>query len=156
MSSLKFSLSRVRVLLSSLTEVVSVFSSEVALPMVVRMGVDDSSKAVSSALNRSVLKGQISDVVFIDHAENWLLLNEMILRVLEVLVFSGFEFSESIITDQVFGLLLGLAVIAVQGSGESTGSKTVQIGFFRAFDLHIWLELVRLLHQKPVFVPVIV
>lgn len=93
LSSLKFSLSRVRVLLGRLTEVVSVFSSEVALSMVVRMGVDGSSKSMSSALNRSVLEGQISNIVFIDHAENWLLLNEMILRVLEVLVFGGFEFS---------------------------------------------------------------
>jgi hypothetical protein len=156
LSSLKFSLSRVRVLLGRLTEVVSVFSSEVALSMVVRVGVDGSSKSMSSALNRSVLEGQISNIVFIDHAENWLLLNEMILRVLEVLVFGGFEFSESIVTNQVGGLLLGLAVVAIQSSGESTGSKAVQIGFFRAFDLHIWLHLVRLLHQKPVFVPVIV
>lgn len=80
----------------------------------------------------------------------------MVFRLLIVLLFSSFEFSESIITDKVGSHLLRLAVVAVQGSGQATGGKTVQIVFFRAFNLKVGLGMVRLFHIEPVFVPVIV
>jgi len=156
LSSLELSLSRSRVLLSSSSEVISVFSGEVSGSVVGRVSVDHGTKSVSSSVNGSVLEGEVSDVVFIDHAENWLLLNVVVLGLLVVLLLSSFEFSESIVTDEVGSDLLGLAVVAVQGSGETTGSKTVQISLFRAFNLKVGFGLVRLLYQVPVFVPVIV
>jgi len=124
--------------------------------MVIRVGVDDSAEAMRSAIDGSVLERQVSNVVFIDHAEDWFLLNVVVLGLLVVLLFSSFQFPESIVADQVGSLLLGLAVVDVQGRGEPTGSKTVQIGLFGAFNLEVGLGTVSLLVQMPVFVPVIV
>lgn len=117
---------------------------------------NDSAESMRSAIDGSVLERQVSNVVFIDHAEDWFLLNVVVLGLLVVLFFSSFQFPESIVTDQVSSLLLGLAVVDVQGCGEPTGSKTVQIGLFRAFNLEVGLGTVSLLVQMPVFVPVIV
>jgi len=153
---LELSLSRGRILLGSSSKVISVLGGEVALSVVRSVSVDSGAESVSSTVDRSVLEGEVSDVVFIDHAENGLLLNIVVLGLLVVLFLSSFEFSESIITDQMGGLLFGLAVVARQRSREATGSKTVQISLFRAFNLQIWFGLVSLLLQKPVFVPVIV
>jgi len=142
--------------------------------------VNDSAESMRSAIDGSVLERQVSNVVFIDHAEDWFLLNVVVLGLLVVLLFSSFQFPlqsekaviktshkqvkhartrkvtyESIVADQVGSLLLGLAVVDVQGRGEPTGSKTVQIGLFGAFNLEVGLGTVSLLVQMPVFVPVI-
>jgi len=156
LSGLELSLSRVRILLGRSSEVISVFSGEVALSVVRSVSVNNGAESVSSTVDRSVLEGEVSNVVFIDHAENWLLLNIVVLGLLVVLLLSSFEFSKSIVTDQVVSDLLRLAVVAIQSSRESTGSKTVQIRLFRAFKLQIWFGPVRLFPQKPVLVPVIV
>lgn len=61
--------------------------------MVVGVLVNHSAESLLGTVNGSVLKREVSNVVLIDHAEYGFLLNEVILRVLEVLVFSTFEFS---------------------------------------------------------------
>lgn len=109
---MEVSLSRSRVLLGCLSVVISVFSSEVSLPVVVRVLVNHSAESLLGTVNGSVLKREVSNVVLIDHAEYGFLLNEVILRVLEVLVFSTFEFSKSIVTDETASVLLRLAVVA--------------------------------------------
>lgn len=109
---MEVSLSRSRVLLGCLSVVISVFSSEVSLPVVVRVLVNHSAESLLGTVNGSVLKREVSNVVLIDHAEYRFLLNEVILRVLEVLVFSTFEFSKSIVTDETASVLLRLAVVA--------------------------------------------
>ena len=72
---------------------------------------NDCAKTFLSSLNWSVLKREIGDVVLVDHIEDGFLLNCMDGRVLEILLVHSFHFPKSIITDQLFSLLLGLAVV---------------------------------------------
>jgi hypothetical protein len=74
------------------------------------MGGNNCTEPLGSGLYSSVLKRKISDVVLVDHLQDGFLLNSVDLRVLKVNVFSSGEFSESIIGNQRFGLLLRLAV----------------------------------------------
>lgn len=119
LSSLKCSLSLIGVSLGSLTEVVTVLSCEIALSVVRRMSSDHGSESLSSSLNWSVLQGEVSDVVLVNHAENWLPLNGVSFGVLVISILSTFEFSESVVTNKLFGLLLGLAVVGTERSRDS-------------------------------------
>ena len=71
--------------LSSLTEVVPVFSAEVASFMPGIMSWDNSAKALRRRLNWSVNKRKLSNVVLIDHAEHGLLLADVDLWILNFL-----------------------------------------------------------------------
>lgn len=67
LSGLELSLSRVRILLSGSSEVISVFGSEVALSVVGSVSMDNGAESISSSVDGSVLEGKVSDVVFVDH-----------------------------------------------------------------------------------------
>lgn len=84
------------------------------------MGSDHGSESLSSSLNRSVLQGKVSNVILVNHAENWLLLNGVNFRVLVISILSTFEFSESVVTNKLCGLLLRLAVVDTERSRDST------------------------------------
>lgn len=88
----------------------SVFSFEVTLTVIGRMGGNNCSEALGGSLDGSVLERKVSDVVLVDHLQDGFLLNCVNCGVLEVNVFSSSEFPKSIIANQRFSLLLGLAV----------------------------------------------
>ena len=81
---------------------------------------DDGSETLSSGLNGSVDKGELSDVVLVDHTKNGLLLADVNLGVTNFSLVGGLKFSETIITDEVFGFLLGFTVDGTERGGKTT------------------------------------
>jgi len=82
---------------------------------------DDGSETLSSGLNGSVDKGELSDVVLVDHAKNGLLLADVNLRVTNFSLVGSLKFPKAIITDEVLSFLLGFTVDRAEGGGKSTG-----------------------------------
>lgn len=71
--------------LSRLTEVGAVLGVKVTCAMVGRVVGDHCAEASFGAGNIPVLQGQVSDVVLVDHAQDWLLSDHVDLRLLEVI-----------------------------------------------------------------------
>ena len=69
-----------------LSEVVVVFSAEVASLVVGAMVGDNSAEAGMRGLDGPVDEGELSDVVLVDHAQHWLLLADVRLRFLNFLL----------------------------------------------------------------------
>ena len=103
-----------------LSKIVSVLSSEISGILFCTMAWDDSSKALVSSLHWSINERQLSDVVLVNHAKNWLFLLSVYLWVLHSLGVGGQKFPESIIWNQTECLLLWLAVDSVQWLWETT------------------------------------
>ena len=97
------------------------------------MSWDNGTKASTCSLYWSIDEGQLSDVVLVDHSEDWLLLLDMDLGVLEPLLVHGQQLPEAVVWDQTEGFLLWLAVDGVQWGWQSTGGQTVDGGLFATF-----------------------
>ena len=76
---------------------------------------NDSTEALGCGLDGSVDEGQLSDVVLVYHAEDGLLLAHVNGRSLDVLLVRRLQLAEAVITDQVLGLLLRLAIDGAEG-----------------------------------------
>ena len=76
-----------------LSEVVSVLSCKVSGIFFGTMAWDDSAKSRVSSLHGSVNQGQLSDVVLVDHAEDWLLLLDVDLWVLHFILIGSEQLS---------------------------------------------------------------
>ena len=76
-----------------LSKVVSVLSCKVSGILFGSMAWDDSAKSSVSCLHWSVNEGQLSDVVLVDHAEDWLLLLNVDLGVLHLILVGGQQLS---------------------------------------------------------------
>jgi hypothetical protein len=55
-----------------LTEVVTTFRVEIALSVVIAMACNHGTETVLGSLNRTVNQGELSDVILVDHSQNWL------------------------------------------------------------------------------------
>ena len=75
-----------------LTEVVTVFSAEVAGTFSLIVARNDSTKARVGRLDRTIDERKFSDVVLVDHAQNRFLLAHMDLRVLNFLLVGRLKF----------------------------------------------------------------
>lgn len=54
------------------TEIVAAFRIEIALSVVIAMACNHRTETVLGSLNRAVDEGELSDVVLVNHAQNWL------------------------------------------------------------------------------------
>ena len=54
------------------TEIVAAFRAEIALSVVIAMACNHRTETVLGSLNRAVDQGEFSDVVLVNHAQNWL------------------------------------------------------------------------------------
>ena len=72
-----------------------------------------------------------------------------------VLLLRGLELPEAVVGDKARGLLLGLAMVGTEGSGDTGGGKAGDVGFLLTLDASEGLLLVDLLNREAVFVPVL-
>ena len=93
-----------------ISKVVAVLGLKVAGLLISPVARDDTTEAGLSALNWTIDKREFCNVVFVDHAQNWLLLCVVVLRVLMLLLVCSLEFSEAIVGHESEGFLLGLAI----------------------------------------------
>ena len=75
------------------TIVVSVFGGPVTGVVVVRVVRKDGPKSAAGSLHGPVNERQLRDVVFVDHAQHWLLFLEVCLRLLNLLLVRRLKFS---------------------------------------------------------------
>ena len=109
-----------RVLWSTLTKVVPILSAEVALIVGRLVSGDDGAEALGRGMHGSINERKLSDVVLVDHAENWLLLAHVDSGLLDLLLVRRLQLTEAVIADQMLGLLLRLAVDGTKGCGQTT------------------------------------
>ena len=81
---------------------------------------NDSAEALGRGLDGSIDEGQLRDVVLVDHAEDGLLLAHVNGWPLDVLLVRRLQLAEAIVTDQVLGLLLRLAIDGAERRGQTT------------------------------------
>ena len=102
-------------LTGTLSKVVRILCAEVTSIMSGLVSGNDSTEALGCGLDGSVDEGQLSDVVLVYHAEDGLLLTHVNGRSLDVLLVRRLQLAEAVITDQVLGLLLRLAIDGAEG-----------------------------------------
>ena len=78
---------------------------------------NDSAEALGRGLDGSIDEGQLRDVVLVDHAENGLLLAHVNGWSLDILLVRRLQLAEAIVTNQVLGLLLRLAIDGAERRG---------------------------------------
>lgn len=110
LSSLEVSSSLCWCFWSSLSEVIPVLSAEVTGFLSSIVSWNDCAKALGCGMHGSVYEGKLSDIVLVNHAQNWLLFTNMHLWVLNFLGVCGFKFSKAIVTDQMLSFLFGFAI----------------------------------------------
>ena len=118
---------------SGVSEVVAVLRVEVAGFLVTPVARNNAAEAGLGSLYRAVNKGELGDVVFVDHAQYWFLLGVMVLRVLMLLLVRRLQFTEAVVGHKAESLLLGLAVERAEWHGQTTGCQAVQVLLFIAF-----------------------
>ena len=87
--------------------------------------VDHRSESALGPTHRSVNEGQFGDVVFMDHAEDWLLSVSMHGGVHEILLSGTGLLIESVGGDHSGGVVLGHSVNSRKGLGDSGGGQGV-------------------------------
>ena len=97
------------------------------------MSGNDGTETLGCGLDGSVDKGQLRDIVLVDHTEDRLLLAHVNGWPLDVLLVRRLQLTEAIVTDQVLGFLLRLAIDGAKRGGQTTGAQAVDIGFFGSF-----------------------
>lgn len=107
------------------SEVITGLGSEAARTMHGGVVHNDGTEALLGALHRSILEGEVSDVVLVNHAEDWFLLNLMNFGLLIEVLVHRFEFPESVVADQLRSYLLRFAVVHTERHRQSTRSQTV-------------------------------
>ena len=117
---LEFSYGLAGIELFLLSKFVSVLSCKVSGIFFGTMAWNDSAKSRVSSLHGPVNQRQLSNVVLVDHAEDGLLLAHMNGWPLDVLLVRRLQLAEAIVTDQVLGLLLRLAIDGAERRGQTT------------------------------------
>ena len=118
-------------------------------------------------MHGSINEREFCDVVLIDHAQNWFLLQSVVLWVDNFLLGSGLQFSESIVWNQTKCLLPWFSCDGSEWCWNTTGRETVQVGLFLTFlikgqldsktttyDFEIGLKLVCLWDGEALLIPV--
>ena len=105
---------------ATLSKVVPILCAEVTSVMSGLMSGNDSAEALGCGLDGSIDEGELRDVVLVDHAEDGLLLAHVYGWPLDVLLVRRLQLAEAIVTDQVLGLLLRLAIDGAERRGQTT------------------------------------
>jgi len=106
---------------------------KIALSMIVTMSFNHTTETVFGALNWSVNKGKLCDVVFVDHTQHGLWRLMMHLRFTSQLLVGRLEFSESIVRNEPESFLLWSAVDHTKRFRNTTRVQATQINFFLTF-----------------------
>ena len=106
---------------------------KIALSMIVTMAFNHTTETVFGALNWSVNKGKLCDVVFVDHTQHGLRRLMMHLRFTSQLLVGRLEFSESIVRNEPESFLLWSAVDHTKRLRNTTRVQATQINFFLTF-----------------------
>ena len=110
---------------------------------------------MSRAANWSIHQQQLSDVLLVDHAENWLFLSLLLFGVDDLALHSRCFHVVAVRRDQLASVVLGHSFNSSQRLGQAGGVETVDVRLdftllyhqnrldLRFLDLGLWTKLVR-------------